>query len=70
MKIPVIKGRMGSWIYYVGAMTMGQIASNQISASVDEIYKATCLENLLQRNLTHNYESIKEYLIKEKDRFF
>lgn len=70
MKIPVIKGRMGSWIYYVGAMTMGQIASKQISASVDEIYKATCLENLLQRNLTHNYESIKEYLLKEKDRFF
>ena len=70
MKIPVIKGRMGSWIYYVGAMTMGQIASKQISASVDEIYKATCLENLLQRNLTNNYESIKEYLLKEKDRFF
>ena len=61
---------MGSWIYYVGAMTMGQIASKQISASVDEIYKATCLENLLQRNLTNNYESIKEYLLKEKDRFF
>ena len=70
MKIPVIKGRMGSWIYYVGTMTMGQLASNQISASVDEIYKATCLENLLQRNLTNNYESIKEYLLKEKDRFF
>lgn len=70
MKIPVIKGRMGSWIYYVGTMTMGQIASDQISASVDEIYKATCLENLLQRNLTNNYESIKKYLLKEKDRFF
>ncbi|MBQ4585180.1 MAG: DGQHR domain-containing protein [Clostridia bacterium] len=70
MKIPVIKGRIGSWIYYVGTMTMGQIASTQVSASVDEIYKATCLQNLLQRNLTRNYESIKEYLLKEKDRFF
>lgn len=70
MKIPAIKGRIGSWIYYVGTMTMGQIASNQISASVDEIYKATCLHDLLQRDLTRNYESIKEYLLKEKDRFF
>lgn len=70
MKIPVIKGRIGSWIYYVGTMTMGQIASNQISASVDEIYKATCLEDLLQRDLSANFESIKEYLLKEKDRFF
>jgi len=70
MKIPVIKGRIGSWIYYVGTMTMGQIASDQISASVDEIYKATCLQDLLQRDLSANYESIKEYLLKEKDRFF
>lgn len=70
MKIPVIKGRIGSWIYYVGTMTFGQIASKQVSASVDEIYHATCLSELLQRHLTVNYESIKEYLLKEKDRFF
>lgn len=70
MKIPVIKGRIGSWIYYVGTMTFGQIASEQVSASVDEIYHATCLSELLQRHLTVNYESIKEYLLKEKDRFF
>ncbi|MBD5156848.1 MAG: DGQHR domain-containing protein [Butyrivibrio sp.] len=70
MKIPVIKGRIGSWIYYVGTMTFGQIASEQVSASVDEIYQATCLSELLQRHLTVNYESIKEYLLKEKDRFF
>ena len=70
MKIPVIKGRIGSWIYYVGTMTFDQIASNQINASVDEIYKATCLSELLQRHLSDNYNSIKNYLLKEPDRFF
>ena len=70
MKIPVIKGRIGSWIYYVGTMTFGQIASEQINASVDEIYKATCLSELLQRHLSDNYNSIKNYLLKESDRFF
>ena len=70
MKIPVIKGRIGSWIYYVGTMTFGQIASEQINASVDEIYEATCLSELLQRHLTDNYNSIKNYLLNESDRFF
>lgn len=70
MKIPVIKGRIGSWIYYVGTMTFDQIASEQINASVDEIYKATCLSELLQRHLSDNYNSIKNYLLKESDRFF
>ena len=64
MKIPVIKGRIGSWIYYVGTMTFDQIASEQINASVDEIYKATCLSELLQRHLSDNYNSIKNYLLK------
>lgn len=70
MKIPVIKGRIGSWIYYVGTMTFDQIASEQINSSVDEIYKATCLSELLQRHLSDNYNSIKNYLLKESDRFF
>lgn len=70
MKIPVIKGRIGSWVYYVGTMTFDQIASKQINASVDEIYKATCLSDLLQRHLSDNYDSIKNYLLKESDRFF
>ncbi len=70
MKIPVIKGRIGSWIYYVGTMTFGQIASDQVNASVEEIYKATCLSELLQRHLSDNYNSIKNYLLNENDRFF
>lgn len=70
MKIPVIKGRIGTWIYYIGTLSFEQIASNQISASVDEIYQAKSLSELLQRHLTDNYESIRDYLLKERDRFF
>lgn len=70
MKIPVIKGRIGTWIYYMGTLSFEQIVSNQISASVDEIYQAKSLSELLQRHLTDNYESIRDYLLKERDRFF
>ena len=69
MKIPVIRGRIGSWLYYTGTMTFEQI-SNNVTASINELYNASCLDELLQRELTSNYDSIKNYLLKEEDRFF
>ena len=69
MKIPVIRGRIGSWRYYTGAMTFEQISDN-VTASINELYSASCLDELLQRELTSNYDSIKNYLLKEEDRFF
>ena len=69
MKIPVIKGRIGSWIYYAGTMSFKEVSEN-VSTSVDEIYSASCLAEVLQRELTTNYISIKTYLLNEKERFF
>lgn len=69
MKIPVVRGRIGSWIYYTGVMTFGQIAE-KIKPSINQIYKATCLDDVLQRELTSNYENIKKYILKDQERFF
>lgn len=69
MKIPAIKGRMGDWIYYTGLMTFNQI-NEHVIPSIGEIYQATCLDNLLQRELTSNYHSIKNYLLNDNERFF
>ena len=69
MKIPAIKGRMGDWIYYTGLMTFNQI-NEHVIPSIGEIYQATCLDDLLQRELTSNYHSIKNYLLNDKERFF
>lgn len=69
MKIPVIRGKIGDWIYYSGVMTFKQIANN-VTASINDLYKTSCLGELLQRALTNNYESIRDYIIKDHERFF
>lgn len=69
MKIPVIRGRIGNWRYYSGVMSFKDIQEN-VTASINEIYKTSCLDELLQRELTRNYESIKKYILKDNERFF
>lgn len=69
MKIPAIRGKIGQWTYYSGIMTFEQIANNVIP-SINEIYQAQCLDDLLQRAITDNYESITNYILKDDERFF
>lgn len=69
MKIPVIRGKIGDWRYYSGVMSFKDIKEN-VTPSINEIYKASCLDELLQRELTRNYESIKKYILKDNERFF
>ena len=69
MKLPVIRGRIGNWVYYSGLMTFTQI-DDRVSASIGEIYQASCLDELLQRDLTNNYEDISRYLLNDSERFF
>ncbi|MBQ7673494.1 MAG: DGQHR domain-containing protein [Alphaproteobacteria bacterium] len=69
MKLPVIRGRIGNWIYYTGNMTFKEIEEN-VTTSIEELFTANCLDELLQRSLTDNYISIKNYLLNESERFF
>ena len=69
MKIPVIRGRIGDCRYYTGVMSFQQIAE-KVEPSVEQFHTPSCLSDLLQRELTDNYASIKQYLLKEDQRFF
>ena len=69
MKIPAIRGLIGNWKYYTGVMSFEDIASS-VTASIGELYKAPCLSEELQRALTNNYESIRDYILKDNERFF
>ncbi len=69
MKLPVIRGHIGDWRYYTGVMKFKDVA-DIVTPSVDEFCNPSCLNDLLQRQLTENYKSISKYLIKEEQRFF
>lgn len=69
MQLPVIRGKMGNWRYYSGIMSFEQV-TKYVTASIGELYQAQCLDELLQRDLTSNYSAIKEYLLKDNERFF
>lgn len=69
MKLPVIRGHVGDWRYYTGVMKFKEI-EEIVTPSVDEFCNPSCLNDLLQRQLTENYKSIVKYLLSEKQRFF
>ena len=50
-------------------MSFADIATS-VTASIGELYKAPCLSEELQRALTNNYESIRDYILKDNERFF
>ena len=69
MKLPVIRGYIGDWGYYTGVMRFKDVAS-LVEPSVQKFCNPSCLSDLLQRNLTENYKSIKEYILNDDQRFF
>ena len=69
MIVPVIRGRIGNWRYYTGLMSFGQVRE-YVTASIGELHQAQCLDELLQRALTSNYTAIKEYILRDDERFF
>ncbi len=69
MKIPVIRGHIGDWRYYTGVMKFSEIA-RLVTPSVDEFCNPSCLNDLLQRQLTDNYLAIKNYILTDNQRFF
>ena len=69
MKIPAIKAKLGDWDYYSAVLTFEQI-SKYVSKIDDELYQSESLRDLLQRSITENFKSIKEYILLQKEHFF
>jgi DNA sulfur modification protein DndB len=69
MKIPAIRGKIGNWDYYVSTLTFQQV-NDYVSRVNDELHKSESLKDLIQRSITNNYLSIKNYIINQPEFFF
>ncbi|MDD5456255.1 MAG: DNA sulfur modification protein DndB [Candidatus Margulisbacteria bacterium] len=69
MRIPAIRGKMGDWLYYVSTMSFLQV-SNMVKKVDDELHKTEALSDMIQRSITENVNSIKDYLLNQHERFF
>ncbi len=69
MKIPALRAKMGDWTYYVTTLSFEQV-KNHISKVDNELHTSASLRELIQRNLTNNYLSIKNYILNQQELFF
>ncbi len=69
MKIPAIRGKIGDWQYYISTLTFQQV-SDYVSKIDDELHKSESLKDLIQRSITENYVSIKNYILNQPELFF
>ena len=69
MKIPAIRAYMGDWVYYISSLTFEQV-DTYVKRVDDELHKSKTLNDLIQRSITNNFLSIKDYLLNQKERFF
>lgn len=69
MKIPAIKGKIGTRDYYITNLTFQQV-SDCVSKIDDELHKSESLKDLIQRSITSNHISIKNYILNQPELFF
>lgn len=69
MKIPALKAKIGDWDYYVTTLTFEQV-SKFVSKIDEHLHKSESLKDLIQRSITNNYLSIKDYIINQPSVFF
>lgn len=67
--IPAIRGYMGSLIYYTATFTFKQIAE-RVNPVNEELHTSVSLRDQIQRSLTKNFISIKDYILTQKEHFF
>lgn len=67
--IPAIRGYIGQLVYYTATFTFKQIAE-RVKPINDELHNSKSLSEQLQRALTDNHKSIKEYILTQKEHFF
>ena len=68
LALPGLRAHMGSWVYYITFMKMGDIAERIDLAS--DIHTSEALNELLQRNVSNRAIEIGQYLLDRDQRFF
>jgi DNA sulfur modification protein DndB len=68
-RIPAIRAKIGDWVYYIGALSFGEITSC-VKKIDNELHKSEGLSDAIQRSITDNYKNIKDYILNQEERFF
>ena len=67
--LPSLRGIMGDWVYYPTLMKLKDVAERVTIA--EEIYQSKTLSEMVQRVIKRKRgKEIKEYLLKQQQRFF
>lgn len=69
MKIPALRAHIGDWTYYITTLTFEQV-NERVSRIDDQLHKSESLKESIQRSLTDNYESIRDYILHQPELFF
>ena len=69
MKIPAIRAKIGTWTYYISTLTFQQI-NDHVEKIDDQLHNSEGLKDMIQRSITKNYVSIKEYILNQPEMFF
>lgn len=69
MKIPALRSQIGCWTYYVTTLTFEQV-STFVSRIDDQLHKSESLKDSIQRSITNNYISIRDYILNQPELFF
>jgi DNA sulfur modification protein DndB len=69
VNIPAIRGKIGTFTYYITSFTFEQVANN-VKRIDDELHSSTSLRDQIQRSLTDNSHKIKDYILSQNEHFF
>ena len=69
MRVPALRACIGTREYYITTLTFQQV-NDFVSKIDDQLYTSESLKDLLQRSITDNYISIKDYILNQPDIFF
>jgi len=69
MKLPALRAVIGNWTYYATTLTFEQV-NDYIERVDSQLHKSKSLRDLIQRGLTKNFESIRDYILNQEERFF
>ncbi len=69
MKVPALRSKIGELTYYITSLTFNQV-NNYVSPIDDQLHTSETLRDLIQRSITQNYLSIKNYILNQPEMFF
>jgi len=69
INLPALRCKVGTWTYFVSSFTYKQVKT-YVKKIDKELHTSKSLQDQIQRSITENYLSIKEYIVHQEEHFF